>query len=351
MPFSRPALAELIERSVNDIEARLPGVDARLRRSNLNILSRVHAGVSHGLYGYLDWLARQVIYDTAEAEILERWATIWLTQPRKAATPAVGNIIFAGTNGALILAGTVVQRVDGTEYTTDEAATIVAGTATAAVTASVAGATGNTDANATLALVSPIDGVNGSATVASGGLSQGSDTETVASLRARLIARIQQPPHGGAEHDYIAWALEAPGVTRAWCYPREMGLGTVTVRFMRDGDVNPIPDAAAVAAVQAYIDVLRPVTASVYVVAPIAVPLNFTISATPNTQAVRDAIKAELQDLLLREAEPGATILLSHIREAISIAAGEINYVMSAPAADVTHTTGQMAVMGTITWA
>ena len=61
-------------------------------------------------------------------------------------------------------------------------------------------------------------------------------------------------------------------------------------------------------------------------------------------------VTAELQDLLRREAEPGATLLISHIRAAISLATGETNYVMTAPAADVTHTTGQMATMGTITW-
>lgn len=351
MPFSRPTLAELIEHSINDIETRLPGVDARLRRSNLNVISRVHAGATHGLYGYLDWLARQVIYDTAEAEILDRWATIWLNQPRKVAAPAVGNVTFNGTSGTLIPAGTAVQRVDAVEYTTDADATITAGIVTAAVTAVEPGAAGNTDANTMLTLVSPISGVNGSVTVASGGLSQGTDVESDASLRARLIARIQQPPHGGAKFDYVAWALENPGVTRAWVYPMESTAGTVTVRFVRDGDISLIPDASALATVQSYIDERRPVTSLVYVVAPIAVPLNFTILPAPNTAAVRTAITAELADLLMRESEPGGTILLSHIREAISIAAGEHDYTMAAPSADVIRATGEMATMGTITWA
>jgi uncharacterized phage protein gp47/JayE len=350
MPFSRPTLADLIERSINDIEARLPGVDAKLRRSNLNVLSRVHAGAVHGLYGYLDWLSRQVIYDTAEAEILDRWATIWLSQPRKAATPATGNVTFVGTNGALVPSGTVLLSADGTEYSTSSGG-VISGTATVAAVAYVAGVGGNADAGASLNMVLPISGINGTATIAAGGMTGGSDIESDTSLRARLIARIQQPPHGGSEHDYIAWALEVPGVTRVWVYPQENGLGTVVVRFMRDGDASPIPDTAEVAAVQAYIDERRPVTAMVGVVAPVAAPLNFTILPTPNTAAVKAAIEAELADLLLREAEPGGTILLSHIRAAISTAAGETNYTMTAPSADVTHTTGQIATMGTLTWA
>jgi uncharacterized phage protein gp47/JayE len=66
---------------------------------------------------------------------------------------------------------------------------------------------------------------------------------------------------------------------------------------------------------------------------------------------VQAAVQAELQDLLLREAKPGGTILLSHIRAAISAAAGETDYVLASPAADVTNTAGNMSTMGSITWA
>lgn len=54
MPFNRPTLPQLIQRNITDIESRLPGRDARLRRSNLNVLAKVHAGAAHGLYGALD---------------------------------------------------------------------------------------------------------------------------------------------------------------------------------------------------------------------------------------------------------------------------------------------------------
>lgn len=350
MPFSRPELADLIDRAIQDIEARLPGTDARLRRSNLNVLARTHSGAVHGLYGYLDWIARQVLPDTADAEILERWASIWGVT-RKAASFAVGPVTLTGTTGAVVPAGTVLQAADGQEFATNAEVTLAAGTATAQVTALVAGQAGNLVAGTTLTLVSPVAGVNAQATVASGGLTGGADTETDDTLRARLLSRIQAPPHGGAKSDYIAWALEVAGVTRAWVYPAELGLGTVTVRFVRDDDASIIPDAAEVTAVQTYLDALRPVTAGLTVVAPIAVPLNPTIQLTPNTSTVQAAVQAEIADLLRREAEPGGTILISHIREAISLAAGETNHVLTVPAGDVTHTTGQIATMGTITWA
>lgn len=344
--YSRPTLAELVTRTRADLVSRLSAEDI-LRRADADVYARVLAGLAHGLYGYVDYLANQVIYDTSEAEYLARWASIWGVT-RKPAAAATGSVTFAVATGAVIPSGTLLQALDGVQYQTTADATVSAPTATAPVAALVAAASGNRDAGQTLTLVSPVAGVQSSATA--GALSGGADLESDDDLRARLIDRIQQPPHGGDAHDYVTWALEVPGVTRAWCYPLELGEGTVTVRFVRDDDASAIPDTGEVAAVQAHIDGLRPVTAAVTVVAPVAVPLNFSIAVAPNTAAVKAAVTAELTALIAREAKPGGTIYLSHIRAAISAATGEDNYTMSAPAADVTNTTGNMTSLGTITW-
>ncbi|RMG50381.1 MAG: baseplate J/gp47 family protein, partial [Gammaproteobacteria bacterium] len=95
MPFQRPTIPELIERVAADVESRLPGSDPRLRRSLLHALVRAQAGVAHGLYGYLDWLSKQIVPDTAEAEVLDRWAS-WWGVPRKAASAASGDVTFTG---------------------------------------------------------------------------------------------------------------------------------------------------------------------------------------------------------------------------------------------------------------
>lgn len=349
MAFNRPTLTELVSRILAGIRSRLT-ID-EMRRSDAEVYGRELAGTSHGLHGHIDYIAQQILPDTADAEYLDRMASLWLDQARKAAAAAVGSVTLSGVNGTLCPAGSTLVRADGAEYITDADVSIAAGVATAALTASVAGVAGNDIAGTGLTFSTPIAGINSSATVTAGALTGGSDIEGDAALAARISARMKESPHGGASFDYTTWALEVAGVTRAWVYPQELGIGTVTVRFVRDDDASLIPDAGEVTAVQAYIDALRPVTADVTVVAPVAVPLAFTIAVTPNTAAVKAAVEAELIDLLRREADPGATILLSHLREVISIAAGETNYTMTAPAADVTHTTGQMATMGTITWA
>lgn len=349
MPFARPSLTDLIDRAAADIEAGLPGADARLRRSNLGVLARMHAAGVHGLYGYLEWLARQLMVDTAETVFLDRFAGIWGVLRRPAAF-ASGNVTVAGTDGVVVPAGTQLQRSDGVAYATAADATVVGGVAVLPVAAVDAGAAGNAGPGTQMTLVQPISGLAGTGVVAAGGITQGAERETDEALRARIEARIQQPPMGGSAADYVAWALEVPGVTRAWCYPLENGVGTVVVRFVRDDDASMIPDAAEVATVQAYIAERRPVTAQATVLAPTAVALDMTIQLTPNTAAVRTAVQAELADLLRREATPGGTILLSHLREAISVAAGETNNVLVTPTADVTRTAGQITVLGTITW-
>lgn len=350
MSLNRPSLSTILERMRGDADAHLPGVDPRLRKSVLDVLLRTLAGAVHGMYGYMDFIAAQVIVDTAEAEYLDRWGAIWGIT-RKAPTAAAGSVTFTGTDGSVIPAGTTVQRSDGVEYTTDAAGTIAAGTVSVAVTATVAGSGGNADPGTQILLPSPLSGVNGTAAVAAGGLTGGTDAEGDTSLRARLVARIQRPPHGGTAFDYVAWALEVAGVTRAWVLPATPAAGQATVLFAVDNDAaGPIPSAGQVAAVQAHIDPLAPVTADIIVQAPAAATINFTIATVPNTAAVQAAIQAELADLILRRGEPGGTVYISHIREAISRSSGEENHSLVAPAADVVIPATGLGVMGAITW-
>lgn len=348
--YSRPSLAELVERVRTDVLSRL-STDDVLRRSEAEVYARAIAGVGHGLYGYIEWLSKQIIYDTAEDEMLDRWCSQWGIDKTPAAQ-ATGTVTFVVQAGAVIPAGQLLQALDGVQYETTADATISVPSATAPVTAVLASAAGNRGAGQSFTLVSPVPGVQ--PIVVAGLLSGGADVETQDSLRAKLLTRIQNPPQGGAKYDYERWALEVPGVTRAWVYPQELGGGAVTVRFVRDNDGAGsaiIPDAPEVATVLAYMEERKPVTSDLTVLAPTAVPLNFTITdLLPSTLAVQAAVEAELADLLRREAAPGGTLLLSHIRAAISAAAGETDYTLTTPTADVTNTIGNMSTMGTVTW-
>lgn len=354
MPFSRPTLTELIDRVSTDIASRLPGQSANLlRRSLAGVLARAEAGAVHSLYGYLDFIAKQAIPDTAEDEYLLRWAAIWLEVGRKPATFAsgAGAVRVSGVTGSVVPVDTQFVRADGLTFHTTTEATLSGTFTTVSVKADTVGAESNTGAGVALTLLQPVTGLNSAALVVAPGIAGGVDQETLPALRVRLIQRIQQPPQGGSAADYVTWALEVPGVTRAWVSPRELGPGTVTVRIGNDdAAASYIPSPALVAAAQAYISSKAPVTADVTVLAPVAYPIDLSIGLKPNSAANQAAVRAELTDMFLREAAPGATILISKIREAASITAGVINSEVTVPSGDVTAPTGYLPTVGTITW-
>jgi uncharacterized phage protein gp47/JayE len=349
MAFNRPTLQQLITRTEGDLVSRLQITATVLRRALVRILARVWSGVVHGLHGHIVWATRQIFVSTADDEYLDLHGAEFAVE-RKSAGFAVGNATFAGTNDAIVPADTRLTRQDNVEYRTTVSGTIALGTATIAVTATAVGSNGNADAGVELSLVSPVPGVTSTAAIASGGITGGVDTEGPENYRARILARKRNPPHGGNRSDYEQWAGEVAGVTRAWVYPNHMGPGTVGVTFVCDGLPDIIPNSAKVSEVQAYIDARRPLLAQVDVFAPISAPLNLTIEVSPDTPAVRQAVRDELEDLLFREGEPGATLVLSHLDEAISSAAGEVDHDLVAPSADVPHDPNELPVLGVITW-
>lgn len=407
MAFVRPTLSELVDRVQADFLSRLSLVAPIVRRGMVYVIARVLAGAAHMLHGHLEYLSKQIFPDLSDEEYLIRQAALFGIT-KTPATYANGNVVVTGTNGTSIPVDTVLVRSDGSEYLvdsgvviatltawasatayavgdlrtnggniyqcsiagtsagsggptgTDEA--IVDGTVTwryiaggsaavlAAVTADQAGQDGNCDAGVELSFESPISGADSIAIVDVEELVGGTDQETTEALRVRLLERMRDPPHGGTASDYIAWAKEVSGVTRAWCYPMESGPGTVTVRFVRDNDASIFPDAGEVTDVQDYIDEVRPVTADVTVEAPVDDPIAMTIEIYPDTAETRAAVEAELEDYLFRTASPGVTTLLSQLELAVGTAEGVTDFDITVPAADVVHATGYLATLGTITW-
>lgn len=349
MVLSRPTLRELIDRTDADLAGRL-GLGGLLRRGPLAAISRVLAGLSHGWHGLVDWVYRQAFVDTADADALQHHATLWGIS-RRPAVAAAGPVTFNGSEGSTVGVGVRVQRSDGVQYVVEAEGTIdQTGTVTLAVVALEPGAAGNATVGTALSLVVPVPGVQSGAAVAAGGITDGADEEDDESLRARILLRIRNPPMGGRGSDYVQWALEVPGVTRCWVRDNWTGYGTVGVWIVTDDEADPIPSAEKLAEVAAYIDDLRPVTARVSVLAPVAHPVDVTLHVEPDTEAVRAAVEESLADLIRRRSEPGATLRLSHVHEAISTSLGETDHTLTAPAADVVLLSSELATLGVVTW-
>lgn len=348
MAFERPSLSTLRDRVANDFNGAIPGADSRLRRSPLDGIAKMHAGAMGAAYGALQYDV-DVLPDSARDDVVLRWAAIMGVE-RKAPTAAAGEIGLTGTNGSSVGIGVALVRADGVRYLTTVSATISAGVATIAVAADEPGAAGETATGQQLTFVSPVAGIGATATVAAPGLIDGDDEESIASLQERVLAVFRNRPAGGTDADWVRWTLEVPGVTRAWVSPNISGLGTVGIQFVMDGREDIIPLSGDVDAVEAYLETLRPTCAELVVTAPTPDPLDFEIQLDPDSTAIRNAVIAELLDLLAREAEPGGTIKITHIREAISKAAGEDDHVLVTPTANVTTAAGHIVSLGDFTW-
>lgn len=351
MPWATPSLSDVRKMVRGAVTSRLAGATF-VGNSVLRIMADAMSGLAHLVLRYIDWLARQLLPDTAEQEWLDRHGDIWLvnadgTVGRKTATLASGSVTLTGTPGVAVPAGT--QLSDGlTTYETTQQI-FIGSTATAvAVRALNPGAAGNQDVNATLNFVDVLSGTDPTATVVT--LSGGADEETDAELRARVLRRIRQPPMGGAAHDYVAWALAVPGVTRAWA-ASEMGIGTVTVRFMMDdlrADNGGFPLEQDIQAVTDYIENKRPITVKdCFIVGPIPQPIDFNLSnLVPDTEAARSEILASVQDMLMVNAAPGQTIFAAWKNAAIMNAPSVVSFDMTSITDDVMPSVGHMAVLG-----
>lgn len=366
MPFSRPTLSDLQTQVASDIASSVPGSDPLLRVGNLRITGRAQAGLAHLHYGYIDWVAKQAVPFTSTDEYLAGWGALKNTY-LKEATPATGSATFPGSSGT-ILAGTEVVRGDGFIYRTNADATVSVSSVVVSVTASTPGAAGNCDAGTVLTLGTAVTGIQSGGTAAAA-FTGGADVETQDAFYSRVMAAFQASPQGGSKSDYVTWALQVPGVTRAWVNPIGFGAGTVVVYVMFDNaeaahggfpqgtnGVAATETRAAAATgdqltVANYIYALQPVTALVYACAPTANSVNFTLTGTSSwSAATKSAVSAAISGVFLQNGVPGGTIYISDIESAIAAVSGTEGFVITVPTGNITSATGALPVLGTVTF-
>lgn len=310
---------------------------------------------------------------TAEDEFLYAWGAlkdVYLKEAVAAGDPAHsggGATTFSGcTPGVLIPDGSALVRGDGVNFITLGDVNVAGGgTAVCNVQALEVGADGNTPIGVVLTLGSSIAGIQ-SDSIVSTAITGGADIETQDEFRARMLIIYQNPPQGGSGADYVKWALEVPGVTRAWCDPLTMGPGTVGVFFMMD-DVrsafNGFPQgtnggataetrtAAATGdqlVVADYIFPLRPVTALVYSMAPVANNVAFTIHGLPIP--IRPAVELAIDDLFRENGSPGGTVNLLDIEAAIAAVPDASGAIVVIPNDNVVSAAGHLPVRGAMTY-
>lgn len=356
MPYKRPDLKDLVQEAEASIASRLPGADTRLRRSVLSVLARVLAGIAYGLYGYIHWISRQLFSDTADEFFLAMHGNIRKIF-RKVAAQAEGPAEFDAKPGDILPAKTPIKRQDGQEYeTTADVVADASGIIHAPIRGLEAGTDGNAVAGTELSLVSPVPGVpsiSQSGRVAAPGILGGLNIENVESWRARIVYRWQNPERGGSTADWVRWARAVPGVANAYCQRHWMGLGTIGMIIVADWESgSPIPDAITVRRCQEYLEDPQrrpPGPSEVFVIPAVGKPVDLVIKGlVPDTEASRKAVRAELADLFLREAEPGKAMPRTHLTEAISVATGEYDHELTTPACNVVVRPYELPMLGSV---
>lgn len=282
---------------LNELKSLKPSLNVDQTDSDWWIRSRVVGSVVAGVYADQRLIANDAFPQKARADATQRFLQEYFgPDPVQGnflpATQAQGFVGVTGTTGQTLAQGLqLVYPPNGNQYTTTAAVTLdlLAGTGNVPVLSVAAGQGQNLGAGAVLNFPSPPAGLNPTAIVASGGLSDARDPETLQQARARVLLRIRQPLSVGRVSDYIQYAMLAdPSVVSASVARFPFGLGTVGV-YITSGTTNidqaidggqaisVIPSAQLIATVQAYLELNRPVTDCVTVLAPVTIPVNVSV--------------------------------------------------------------------------
>ena len=356
MPLPRPSLEDIRRRMTSDAVYELGTDAARLEGTVERALIEAGAGASHMLHGRLSWIARQSFVQTADDAEIVRLAAMYGVF-RNPAVRSTGKVLVGGSVGTPLPAKTQLVRADGRLYETLANATIVGDFIQVDVRALEGGDAGDCESGTNLTITPPVVGISSATTVATEGITGGSDEETVLELRTRLQERLASPPSGGGPGSYVAWAKEVGGVTRAWEFGSKPTLGSVTVLFMRDNDETPFPNGGEVAAVEAHILEHAPIHLdSLVVQAPTEKALVCEIELEPNGDAdLRDAVVAAIQAALAERAAPLAkagTFYRSVLLTAISTVEGLEDYKLNVPSGDISLATYELLTLdpADVTW-
>jgi len=335
--MATPTPQETREIYFSAVETELPDTNPRQQSTFLNANGKGIALVADGLHIEIENTTDQIFVRTATGEFLDlHGGEYFLT--RVQATQSSGTVTAIGTITSVVPAGAILQSSTGATFTVDSEVTFAATSEVLDITSETFGEEANIEEGLTLTFESPPAGVNSSVTVDPGGLTGGIDRESDADFRQRIVLRKSLPPQGGSKNDYKIFAKEAkPELTRV--FVRSVpGSGSVRILFMMDDTyLDGIPLATDIADVFEFIndDSRRPITAQIFVEAPLLQEVDFDIKLSPNTISVQQAVEAEIKNVIRTTGTPGQPLLLSKLREAVSIAVGEDDHDITDPTSNV----------------
>lgn len=269
-----------------------PEVNIAQTDSDWWVRSRVVGGVLSGVYADQLRISTDAFPQSARHDALANHLDLYFGSGFIAAQPAIGLVQLTGATGSVISPGQQLSYpANGNVYAATGTTNFGGLTTVIVPVQSIAtGQSQNLLQGTVLTLVSPPVGVNGSAVIVNGDISDGRDDETDPEAAQRVLTQIRTPIAGGKTADYEQFAIDAdPAVTAANVIRFPFGFGTVGIVITSgttdiDAALNagdPIvvtPSPALVAKVQTYINQQNPVTDCATVFAPTEVPIDVTVN-------------------------------------------------------------------------
>lgn len=349
MPYTTPDYRQIRADILRDIANQMPGAYTG-EDSDFAVRANAVASSIEGLYEHQKWIVRQVFPDTSDSDYLERHASLrGIT--RKAAAFAAGTVRFSGTVGSNVPIGTEAKTNSGIAFVATAAGVIGAGgTVDIAAQAVLAGLAGNQATDTALTLIAAPSGVLAQASIVA--MTGGTDIENDAELLARVLFDIRKPPHGGAAHDYYAWAMEVPGVTDAYVFPQRRAINGVDVVIETSGG---LPSQQLIDDVTAYVDAQRPLCVDLLVMVPTLVVVDIAAVLTLSGTTLVDAT-ARIESVLaayFAALHVGDAVTRSKLISLMMGVKGVVDVSLTTPAAnvvplaDATHS--EIASLGTVT--
>jgi uncharacterized phage protein gp47/JayE len=246
------------------------------------------------------------------------------------ATPATGTIILTIDSATV-----VIQSVDFAKET-------------------------NQDAGTEISFNGTISGVDSISRVQFGAIGGGTNLQSPEDYRVEVIDAYQNPISTFSVAAIERQVKTVAGITRVFVEEITPAVGQVTVYFTRDNDDNIIPDASEVTTAKDTLLEIKPAHVSesdVIVSAPSGVTVDFTFSAlSPNTSTMQAAISANLAALFEDDTTVGEDLLEDSYRSTIfnttdpDTGTQVVSFTLSTPTTDISITTGELPVLGNITY-
>ena len=300
------------------------------------------------LYRYADWCVQQAFPQTAVGENLDRQGQL-RGLSRNGGACAEGEIVFAIPSALqadlTIEAGTVCCTAGLQRFITTEPGVIAAGQTECAVpaVAELPGEAGNVAEHTVTVLTLAPAGVTACTNPAA--FFGGSDAEEDEHFRARILSTYANLPNGANAEWYRMRAMDHDGVASATVLPRIHGIGTVGVVIAAE---EGVPSQELLDAVNESLQAAREIAVDVTVTGPEVIPVQLAGTLTPKAGvsffAAKEAAEQAVRTLL-SGGQLGKNVYVSAIVSAIMATNAVENCSLSSPAADLTLTATQLAVL------